>query len=392
MKRTGATGPHFHIGLDSGLASSYAKRMNYKYNPKVVPNYTMPIPGNHIGPALPPVKNNIVPDKDLLAQSETIDQQNEKVAELDSRWQTLLQQEADAAKAEAEAKLKAEKDRQRAFGLNLAMGIINNMGAGNQQTQGTYAQNFLTPFINNLHSLNTAAYGGPIVRIANRFDDGGKYYYKSKDAGYIMPEIAVTPNGNYAAAPLGNGDYGVTAGTLNYMGVPIYREGNELKSNQYNTLQPQWMVDQNADEYAERTSLGIGDLLNAGIVKPLELINPLNLLASCSSNKNTETDIKESDSPDHLSEHYTEIINPSDKQIEDHWDDVLNGKAYYQGVNINDKNIPTRLVFRRPNESRTAPKSQELENMMYTALDEYRNRVNYRTLPFDIPYGVREIT
>ncbi len=173
MKRTGATGPHFHIGLDSGLASKYAKRMNYKYNPKVVPNYTMPIPGNHIGPALPPVENNIVPDKDLLAQSETIDQQNEKIAKLDYTWQNLMQQEADAAKAAAEAKLKAEKDRQRAFGLNLAMGIIDNMGARNQQTQGTYAQNFLTPFINNLYSLNTAAYGGPIVATANKFELGG---------------------------------------------------------------------------------------------------------------------------------------------------------------------------------------------------------------------------
>ena len=164
MKRTGATGPHFHIGMDSGLASSYAKRMNYKYNPKVTPNYTMPTPGNHIGPALPPVENNVVPDKDLLAQSETIDQQNEKVAELDSRWQTLMQQEADAAKAAAEAKLKAEKDKQRAFGLNLAMGIINGMSP---DAQGSTTSNLLNSLTGGLYS-NMSSYGGPLVKIANK--------------------------------------------------------------------------------------------------------------------------------------------------------------------------------------------------------------------------------
>lgn len=69
---------------------------------------------------------------------------------------------------------------------------------------------------------------------------------------------------------------------------------------------------------------------------------------------------------------------------------VREGKAYYQqGSKI--RGVQQKVVSRHPNTSSTAQKSQSLENQMYTYLDGNRQRVNYRTKPFDIPYGNKEI-
>ena len=66
------------------------------------------------------------------------------------------------------------------------------------------------------------------------------------------------------------------------------------------------------------------------------------------------------------------------------------GRAYVQqGSKI--KGIRTKAVPRKPNTSSTAAKSMQLENNMFSMIDAYRERVGYRTKPYDIPYGTREI-
>ena len=69
---------------------------------------------------------------------------------------------------------------------------------------------------------------------------------------------------------------------------------------------------------------------------------------------------------------------------------IKEGKAYYQQEN-RSKGVQRKLIPRQPNTSSTAQKSQFLENRMYTYLDANRERVGYRTRPYDIPYGDKEI-
>lgn len=118
------------------------------------------------------------------------------------------------------------------------------------------------------------AYGGPLVRMANMFDGGGyKYYMKPSDAGYYAPEVRVTPSGSGPAAILENGDYGVTAGTLNYMGVPIYEESKELNNNQYRTMPTNAEASHFADDMVSATEFKPQHLLTA----PLQGLMPLNI-------------------------------------------------------------------------------------------------------------------
>lgn len=118
------------------------------------------------------------------------------------------------------------------------------------------------------------AYGGPLVRMANMFDNGGyKYYMKPSDVGYYAPEVRVTPSGSGPAAILENGDYGVTAGTLNYMGVPIYEGSKELNDNQYRTQPTNAEASHLADNMVSATEFKPQHLLTA----PLQGLMPLNI-------------------------------------------------------------------------------------------------------------------
>lgn len=108
---------------------------------------------------------------------------------------------------------------------------------------------------------------------ANMFDDGGyKYYMKPSDAGYYAPEVRVTPSGSGPAAILENGDYGVTAGTLNYMGVPIYEEGKELNNNQYRTQPTNAEASHLADDMVSATEFKPWNILPLPIGEALDKI------------------------------------------------------------------------------------------------------------------------
>ena len=121
---------------------------------------------------------------------------------------------------------------------------------------------------------NVQALGGPLARMANMFDNGGyKYYMKPSDVGYYAPEVRVTPSGSGPAAILENGDYGVTAGTLNYMGVPIYEEGKELNDIQYRTQPTNAEASHLADDMVSATEFKPQHLLTA----PLQGLMPLNI-------------------------------------------------------------------------------------------------------------------
>lgn len=74
--------------------------------------------------------------------------------------------------------------------------------------------------------------------------------------------------------------------------------------------------------------------------------------------------------------------------LQDNKDAVKNGEYYIQkGSNI--IGVDTKVVRRNPNTSSTKYASQNLENGMYTQVDRRRKMSNYRTKPYDIPYGDR---
>lgn len=69
----------------------------------------------------------------------------------------------------------------------------------------------------------------------------------------------------------------------------------------------------------------------------------------------------------------------------------LNSNYYYHQKGSKIIGIEDKYVERNPNNSPTSTQSEALENQMYTALDRNRVRNNYRTKPFDVPYGDRTI-
>ena len=85
------------------------------------------------------------------------------------------------------------------------------------------------------------------------------------------------------------------------------------------------------------------------------------------------------------------VYDSKDKAVNRNKELVASKQAYLQKEN-KATGVKRKIVMRKPNTSPTSEKSQELENRMYTKLDEFGARTGYRTKSYDIPYGDRTIT
>ena len=177
---------------------------------------------------------------------------------------------------------------------------------------------------------------------------------------------------NYHTAPVSVDPFG---GYHAYTNADFYRDqtGSEMPT----TLTP------NVRDQLKVTAAGAVSLGKLPTLAALAT-----LAAGCSSPKRPTA--KDSDKHNKSIRHYYVIDNPTKEEIEYYQNDIDKGKAYYQKRD-KTKNVESKIIGRIPNKSISRIKSQKLENEMYTDLDADRNRVNYRTRPFDIPYGDREI-
>ena len=85
------------------------------------------------------------------------------------------------------------------------------------------------------------------------------------------------------------------------------------------------------------------------------------------------------------------VYDSKDKAVNRNKELVASKQAYLQKEN-KATGVKRKTVMRKPNTSPTSEKSQELENRMYTKLDEFGARTGYRTKSYNIPYGDRTIT
>lgn len=140
----------------------------------------------------------------------------------------------------------------------------------------------------NLYSIRAKNGGRISLRNGGRLQlgGGGKSRYWVDDAS-ILPELLVTPKGNSIVRDEA-GNPALTVGAIRDINpnATIYERVNrELKDNQYNTELPQWIVDMNADRYANAVSPGIGDLVTAGL-KPLDATMPSRWIGLLDSDNN----------------------------------------------------------------------------------------------------------
>ena len=164
------------------------------------------------------------------------------------------------------ANIQAAMERQQAEAdkrdrLNFLGNLINyasNAGQGGSSTEGIENMAF-DPFAPLTYSIKKAKggrlYDGTTEPTQQMLIGKSPYYYKRRGQGEFIPEMVVTPKGNYPAAPLG------------------YKEGRELKDNQYRTMPTNAEADNYADNYAEVTanlSPFFANLLTGGMASQLQ--------------------------------------------------------------------------------------------------------------------------